>query len=447
VTGRLLALAALFALALSAAPLVAEAESLPPTGDGPATTTPIRHFVYLMQESHSFDEYFGTYPGADGIPAGVCLPRDLTNPSAGCIEPLLRGDRAAVEVRHVPGLFEAQADGGRMDGFASAVRDQPGAAESVMSHYDGDTLGWYWNAADRFVLFDRFFSSSTSGHVANHMYWMTGSRGATSSQDAVPEAGWGDGTMTVFDELQAAGVPWKVYVGGYADALAAEAPMSASEVARVPLLGMPRFRNDPELSSRIVDLSQYYVDAQTDALPAVAFIVPSGATSERAPADVDAGQTMVRSLVNELMRSTAWSSSAFLVSYDTGGGSYDHVAPPSGGEPFGPRVPALLVSPYAPTGRVVDTPLDAGSALTFIADNWGLPRLGDGTRGSTSLATALDLASPPRAPELVPATYAPPAPRPVSTASLYPAYGLALLVPATVAGATAWRARRRRRLT
>ena len=47
----------------------------PPTA-GPPTATPIKHFIVLMQENHSFDNYFGTYPGADGIPTGICMPVD-----------------------------------------------------------------------------------------------------------------------------------------------------------------------------------------------------------------------------------------------------------------------------------------------------------------------------------------------------------------------------------
>ncbi len=417
------------------------------TDGGPPTTTPIRHFVYLMQEGHSFDEYFGTYDGADGIPQGICLPRDFTDPTAGCLPPTRREGADAVEVRQVPGLFEAQANGGRMDGFASAVRGQVGAPESVMAHYDGSTLGWYWNAADRYVLFDRFFASSATGHVTNHLYWMTGGRATDSRLDAVPDGGWGDGVATVFDALQAAGVPWKVYVGGYDAARADDAGPSAAEIARVPLLGMPRFRDDPALASRIVDLSQYYEDLQSDSFPAVAFVVPSGTTTERAPADVEAGQSQSRSLVNELMRSSAWSSSAFLISYDTGGGSYDHVAPPPGADPFGSRVPAILVSPYAPAGAAVHTPLDPGSALTFISENWGVPRVGDPARGATSLAVGLDLSSAPRGPELVPTERDQAAAKVVSTASVYPAYGLALLVPLLIVGVTVWRSRRRSHAT
>ena len=49
--------------------------------------TPIKHFMFLMQENHSFDNYFGTYPGADGIPKGTCMPVGPTEPKGGCVKP------------------------------------------------------------------------------------------------------------------------------------------------------------------------------------------------------------------------------------------------------------------------------------------------------------------------------------------------------------------------
>ena len=114
-----------------------------------------------MQEGHSFDEYFGTYPGADGIPAGACQPVVAQDPSQGCLQPSRRGDQPPLAIPHGPAVERAQIDGGRVDGFASALHATSGAAAaSTMSHYDAGQLPWYWNAAHRYVLFDRFFSST-----------------------------------------------------------------------------------------------------------------------------------------------------------------------------------------------------------------------------------------------------------------------------------------------
>lgn len=430
-----------------------DASSAAASAEQTATTTPIKHFVYLMQESRSFDEYFGTYPGADGIPDQVCMPRDLTDPAAGCVAPSYRGEEPAVEIRNGMATQRAQIDSGRMDGFVSAVRGDPAAADSVMGHYDDRELPWYWSLADQYVLFDRFFASTPGGHVANHMYWVAGTRGTTPAQDAVPAGGWGDGIATVFDRLQAAGIPWKVYVQGYDESNHSDAvtsPSNQADVAlanRVPMLGMPRFRQDPALSSRIVDLSEYYTDLQQGDLPSVAFVVPSGASSEHPPANVSIGQSFVRGLVNELMRSSAWDSSAFLMSYDDTGSAYDHVPPPTvspDGTDYGLRVPALLVSPFAARNRVDHTPLDATSGLAFIRENWGIEALAPRDGAGPSFAGAFDFTSPPRQPVLVTDVRTPTATIAAKTSALYPTYGLALLIPIVIAFGMARRPRRER---
>jgi phospholipase C len=233
-----------------------------------------------------------------------------------------------------------------------------------------------------------------------------------------------------------------VYVEGYAARTAADQG-DAAQSARVPMLAMPRFRDDPALASGIVDLDEYYTDLQNGTLPSVAFVVPSGSSSEHPPANVRAGQAFVRSLVNELMRSSAWSTSAFLWSYDDSGGSYDHVAPPTGDPAgYGFRVPALMVSPYAKQGAIDSTPLDATSALAFISQNWGVAPLGRRDASAPSLDSAFDFTQPPRAATLVSDVRVAPAARGVTTTALYPSYGLALLLPAAVVALTVLRSRR-----
>ena len=177
----------------------------------------------------------------------------------------------------------------------------------------------------------------------------------------------------------------------------------------VPLLAYARYIDDPELFAHIVPVSQYYEDLQHGALPAVSYIVPSG-TSERPPSNVDSGQRFVRSLVDGLSASPMWSSSAFIWSYDTSGGWYDHVQPPQVDRAgYGFRVPALLVSPFAKRGKVDHTQLDSTSILRFIEDNWGLPPLAARDANAANLTTAFDFAAAAR-----PATFVP-ANRPVST--------------------------------
>jgi phospholipase C len=448
--------------ATSTAPAGAVTSSADVTGGGTGgqvasaqstkTKTPIKHFVFLMQENHTFDNYFGTRPGVDGIPAGTCMP--LVRGGTGeCQAPFHIGDRGSIDLDHTREAFETQYNKGKMDGFIEGVSSQGKDGRMAMAYYDDRDLPYYWNIADEYVLFDRFFSSSHGGSVTNHMYRVTGSPGITGTKESIPDAGWGD-IPTIFDRLQAQGTSWKFYVENYDPQItwrtrtALDDGDRAAQVIWVPLLAYARFVDDPALNSHIVDLDQYYEDAATGNLPSVAFIAPSG-DSEHPPGRVQSGQTLVRSLLTTLMRSDAWSSSAFLWSYDDWGGWYDHVVPPQVDDyGYGFRVPALMVSSYARRGYVDSTTLDFTSALKFIEVNWGVkPLAARDTKAETFLG-AFDFDKPPRAPVLLGTQRGEPATTSLRTTPVYVVYGGVLggtVLLAAIAGLSGrWRDRKRR---
>lgn len=414
-----------------------------PAGGGAATRTPIKHIVTLMQEGHSFDNYFGTFPGAAGIPEGVCMP---VAPGAGpsCVRPFVIGKQPLATLDHDRSAFEAARNGGAMDGFVAAQRNRVAPSTLTMGHYRRSDLRYYWNLADRYVLFDRFFSASTGGTVANHLFWVTGTSGALAS-DAIPPGGLGD-LPTIFDRLQAAGVTWKFYVQNYDPRATYERGPHAersAQIGRVPLLGYARYINDPALFSHIVPISEYYDDVQRGSLPAVSYIVPSG-TSERPPSNIQSGQRFVRSLVDGLSASREWSSSAFIWTYDSWGGWYDHVVPPRvDPDGYGFRVPALLVSAYARRGYVDHTQLDSTSILRFIEDNWSLPPLSTRDASAASLVHAFDFAAAARPAGLVPADHAAGVAVRSRTSIAVALYLIALAVAVSLIGAVLWRARGR----
>jgi phospholipase C len=417
-----------------------------PSSGPQVPTTPIEHFVFLMQENHSFDNYFGTRPGVDGIPEGTCMPRNPDDPSLGCVEPFPIRDQGITDLDHTEGAFLEQYNEGAMDGFVWANERRGHDGSLAMGYYDDQDLPFYWNVADEYVLFDRFFTSSKSGSVRNHMYRVTGHPGATGKGESIPAEGWGD-IPTIFDRLQEAGVSWKFYVQNYdpqinfRTRLLQESGDRAAQVIWVPLLAYARYIDDPELNSHIVDLDQFYEDAANGTLPAVAYIAPSG-NSEHPPGSVRAGQRLVRGLIGTLMRSTAWESSAFLWSYDDWGGWYDHVVPPQVDEyGYGFRAPALLVSPYAKRGYVDSTTLDFTSALKFIQLNWGLEPLAERDRNAETFMGAFDFDSPPREPVVLStARNVVPDPRPDAV----PVYGLYAAAVVLVFGLMALASRRTR---
>jgi phospholipase C len=364
--------------------------------------TPIKHFITLMQQNRSFDHYFGTYPGAKGVPTGVCMPVRLSKPKSRCIEPFRIGDQPVTELDHNESIFADQYRSGRMSGFIHGIRQATGRVEpAVMGHYDERDIPYYWSLARDYVLFDRFFGSASGGSLRNAMYWVTGTPGNYSGE-SIPPNGFGS-LPTIFDRLEASGVSWKFYVQNYDPAVNFRnrgGGDRSSQIRWVPLLSFGRYVHNRKLSSHIVDLEEYFQDLQSGTLPSVAYIVaPSGGSSEHAPGNVAVGQRFVTQLVNSLMRSDYWKSSAFMWSYDGWGGWYDHVKPPrvdSFG--YGFRVPALLVSAYARRGYVDSTTFDSTSILKFIERNWGLEPLASRDRKARTFLRAFDFTRPPREP-------------------------------------------------
>ncbi len=397
-----------------------------------ATTTPIKHVIYLMQENHSFDNYFGTYPGANGIPVGTCMPSRPRHPELGCVKPFHIGNRAVRDLSHSHRTFRREFRHGHMDGFVSAF----GGGDPIsMGHYDDRDLAFYWNIADRYVLFDRFFTSAAGGSVWNHLYWVTGTPGNW-QQDVIPPGGFGR-LPTIFDRLEAKRIPWKFYVQNYDPTVTFRRRGSGdrgSQIVWVPPLDYDRFLNNSTLFGKIVDLEQFYADLAHDRLPAVSYIAPSGA-SEHPPGSIQAGERFVRTLLNALMRSRAWNSTAFVWTYDDWGGWYDHVRPPRVDVMgYGFRAPALLVSAYARRGYIDSTTLDFTSLLKFVEENWGLKPLADRDRRANSIASAFDFAARPRAAEFVPPVRAGPAKPEPDRSIIYVAYAFAALAAGVLIG-------------
>jgi phospholipase C len=246
----------------------------------------------------------------------------------------------------------------------------------------------------------------------------------------IPPNGFGN-IPTIFDRLEKAGVSWKFYVQNYRPHITYRSRGVGDAGAQpiwVPLLAYNRYIDNPKLFSHIVDLSEYYKDLQHGTLPAVSYIVPAG-SSEHPPGNIKAGERFVRTLINQLQRSSSWKSSAFTWTYDDWGGWYDHVKPPQvDSYGYGFRAPALLVSPYARTGYVDHTTLDFTSILKFIENNWSLQPLAQRDARANSIGSAFDFSQAPRKPRFVAATLHPPSTATHAHRYIYVVYGLPLLL-------------------
>lgn len=394
------------------------------------TNTPIEHLIVVMQQNHTFDNYFGTYPNADGLPPDTCLPVSLTDPqNSFCIAPFHIGDYPMSDLNHGASIFVEEYNNGLMNGFVDALNRRHEDGTLSMAYFDDRELPFYWNLADQYVLFDNYFSSAHTGSIMNRMFWVSGASGG--EENRLPENGFGD-IPTIFDRLQERGIPWKFYIKNYDPDLnyrsLAELDYLPPQVQWVPLLSFDRFLDDPQLSSRIVDLDEYFTDLDNGTLPAVSYVLLLGAT-EHPISDVGLGQRATRTMIQSLMQSDKWNSSAFMITYDDWGGWYDHVPPPQVDEyGYGFRVPTLLVSAYARDGHVDHTLLDHTSILKFIETNWDIPPLAERDAQANNFTSAFDFSSPPRPPVMVTADREPPQPGQEPRRNvIYVTYGSAML--------------------
>jgi len=319
-----------------------------------------------MQENHSFDNYFGSFPGTDGPSPDFAVegfPR-FHFPS-----PVSRN------LPHSARVVRAATNEGKMDHFVAAE-----GSPDTLGYYDSRDVPNYWALARRFALADRFFSSFAGPTLPNHLFAVAAqSPGVESNLSRPPGAGFGFASLP--DELTAAGVSWKCYVGQkdprHFDALN-------------PLAGFPTLlkrTGAPGLAAT----GELFKDIVSGALPAVAWVFPSPEESEHPPFDIRIGMWYVTAVANALMKSSSWQNTVLVVTWDEYGGFFDHVAPPMrNGNMLGPRVPALVVSPYAHPGFIDHTSYDFSSILRYVEDLFRVSPLTAWDGGAASIAGMLD---------------------------------------------------------
>lgn len=169
-----------------------------------------------------------------------------------------------------------------------------------------------------------------------------------------------------------------------------------------PLPGFRQFQQSPQLMSHLVGLDQFYKDAKSGNLPEVCWIVPTFEDSEHPPADSARGMRHVTGLVNAIMQSDAWKDTAIIVTWDDFGGFFDHVPPPAVDQyGYGPRVPALVISPYARAGVICHTKFDFTSPLKLIEERFGLMPLTSRDTAANDMLDCFDFNQPPTPPDII----------------------------------------------
>ncbi|MDQ2841825.1 MAG: hypothetical protein M3Y72_12460 [Acidobacteriota bacterium] len=367
----------------------------------------IHHVIVIMQENRSFDSYFGTFPGADGIPVKngeflVCVPDAARN---ACIKPYHDPFDQNGGGPHGASNSSADVDQGKMDGFVS--QSEQGAkcqnplepacsgAIDVMGYHDGNDIANYWAYAKNFVLQDRMFEPNASWSLPSHLFMVsewsadcTVHDDPSSCQNALQTPGfppdfdpprpnpiyaWTDLTYLLHNN----GVSWGYYIveGAEPDCRndSDEDCPPITQNANTPGIWNPlpyfdTVKDDGQLGN-IQPITNFLSQAAAGTLPAVSWVVPSADVSEHPPGLVTAGQSYVTALINSVMSGPNWNDCAIFLAWDDWGGFYDHVPPVSvDANGYGLRVPGLVISPYAKQGYIDHQTLSFDAYVKFIED-------------------------------------------------------------------------------
>ncbi len=372
----------------------------------------IKHIIIIMQENRSFDTYFGTYPGADGIPIQngkftICV----NDPKTGkCVYPYYNSADKNFGGPHGDTSATNDIDSGKMDGFISEAENAKAGCDTtdnpscggrgstdVMGYHDARQIPNYWTYASDFVLQDRLFEPNASWSLPAHLFmvseWSAKCRVAGDPMSCInelqspglppdftpnvknaknPDYAWTDLTYLLFKNS----VTWKYYVqtGTQPDCAndAADCP-PVHQDAKTPGIWNPlpffdTVKQDGQLDN-ITDVTNFYKDAKAGTLPAVTWITPSNPNSEHPTALISDGQAWTTSLINAVMQGPDWDSSAIFLSWDDWGGFYDHVVPPHVDQNgYGLRVPGIVISPYARKGFIDHQVLSHDAYVKFIED-------------------------------------------------------------------------------
>ena len=394
----------------------AEPGSTPSPGP---TRFPIKHVVYIVKENRSFDNYFARYPGADGAVEGK-LSNGKTVRLAEAV------DVFEPDLGH--GFFDGLIgiNGGKMDQF-DLVKN--GETMHGYTSFRREGMPNYWAYADEFVLSDHTFSSMYGPTFPAHLYTVGAQAGRVTGNKLEVEQPGGycdDPSETVFrfvklsrnetkkvmraemdvdldtvgdywervracfdfevlpDQLIDEKIPWTYY---------ADTPSWMNA-----LLAIDHIRNSKVWDTNVKDPDEFLRDVRKEKLRKVNWLLPPPHANEHpGGTSVCAGENWTVEHINAIMRSKYWKNTAIFLTYDDFGGFYDHVPPPHldimG---LGPRVPMLIISPWAKQGYVDHTEYEFSSVLKFIETVFDLKCMTARDCGANDMMDAFDFTQEPR---------------------------------------------------
>lgn len=375
----------------------------------------IKHLVFLIKENRSFDNLFGRFPGADGATSGLTKggQRITLGPGLMVTDPDIGHDYYAAVTA---------VDKGKMDNFDALIGALLNGQHRSYTSFTGDQIPNYYAYAKHFVLHDRFFSTVTSSSYSNHLHTIGDDSSfsvGTPLNPAIPViTGWGcdsvpgstvdfihangvHGTTkacyswpTIADRLDAAHLPWKYY---------APQPLQTGYIWS-SFDAISAVRNTSRWYQHVVPTTNYFSDVQSGNLPAVSWLINDTPHSDHPlGGNICAGEDMTTREINAIMRSPLWKDTAIVVAWDDFGGFYDHVTPPRVDQiGLGPRVGAMIISPYARAGMIDNTQADFTSLLRLAELRFVLPPAGPRDTKVSALTEAFTFNQTPLKPLILP---------------------------------------------
>ena len=442
------------------------------------TRTPIKHIVAIFQENVSFDHYFGTYPHAapnkdgsayfegarpdtprvNGLESSGLL---TNNPNGANPFRIDRGVPLTCDQDHGYGDEQFAFDGGLMDRFlVHSCNDPTLGSASTLGYYDGNTVTALWNYSQHFAMSDNSFSTTFGPSTPGLLNFVAGTTFAGTIQNGLSGKGFianaansgaviGDADpandicsnpkrtqvlmsgKNVGDSLNAAGITWGAFMGGFGDTTCVQSHNNVGGAAVGDYIPHHAFfqywsstanpKHLPPASIQMIgktdqanhqyDLSMFFAALQSGRLPAVSLLKAAAFQDGHAGySDPLDEQTFLVNTINAIMRSPEWRETAIVILYDDSDGWYDHqmgpivaqsnvtedqlLGPANCGTPkatqiggadqngrcgFGPRQPFVVISPWAKGNYVDHRVTDQSSVIRFVEDNWGLPRIGAGS--------------------------------------------------------------------
>jgi len=339
----------------------------------------IQHVVFIVKENRSFNEYFGTFPGATGETTGLL--------STGATIPMgLTPDAMPFDICHDWQCLIADMDYGKMDHFdLEPTCTANGVLLCFTQHTQADIPN-YFALASNFVLADHAFSSIHASSFPNHLYTIAAGSGGIVSQGHLGEASAvgcsspplgtaifidQNGNMTseypcvdintLGDVLNTKGISWTSY--------------APPHIIFNAYTAINHIYNTAQWDEHIVAYTNFPTDALAGNLPAVSWLVANH-ESEHPTYSTCYGENWTVNQINAVMQGPLWNSTAIFLMWDDPGGFYDALAPPSEDVfGLGQRVGFVIISPYAKAGYISHTQYEAASVLKFVEELFNLPNL------------------------------------------------------------------------